>query len=217
MVQGIFDRRISRRLASVEVNGSLFEAYVSNGIDMDFLKSGATCFLREAEKEKRRTPFDLYSVYDGDTLICVDSKEPIRIAKEWVLKKLGGDYSFYSNVRQMLLYAFCRGKGEVAIQVMGTSFVKNREAYLPEIPSIALNDRLEYLIWMKNQGQNPRLLFVVCRNDADCFFANSEKDPYFAILLDEVKDSGIPIEVVRCSVNGEGMTFDSVIPLKQHK
>ena len=28
---------------------------------MDFLKSGATCFLREAENENRRTPFDLFS------------------------------------------------------------------------------------------------------------------------------------------------------------
>ena len=63
MIQGLFFRRISRRLAEVEVQGHIFEAYISNGIDMDFLESGIVCFLREAENENRRTPFDLYSVY----------------------------------------------------------------------------------------------------------------------------------------------------------
>ena len=58
-----------RRLAEVEVQGHIFEAYISNGIDMDFLESGIVCFLREAENENRRTPFDLYSIYDGDTLV----------------------------------------------------------------------------------------------------------------------------------------------------
>ena len=48
---------------------------------MDFLKSGAVCYLREAENENRRSPFDLYSVYDGDTLVCIDTKEPLRIAE----------------------------------------------------------------------------------------------------------------------------------------
>lgn len=56
MVQGLFKRRKSRRLAEVEVAGNTFEAYVSNGIDMDFLKNGAICFLREAENENRRSP-----------------------------------------------------------------------------------------------------------------------------------------------------------------
>ena len=74
MIQGLFIRRISRRLAEVEVQGHVFEVYISNGIDMDFLESGAVCFLREAENGNRRTLFDLYSVYDGETLVCVDAK-----------------------------------------------------------------------------------------------------------------------------------------------
>ena len=88
MIQGLFFRRISRRLAEVEVQGHIFEAYISNGIDMDFLETGIVCFLREAENENRRTPFDLYSIYDGDTLVCVDAKEPLRIAEIWASNKL---------------------------------------------------------------------------------------------------------------------------------
>ena len=214
MIQGLFNKRISRRLAEVEVSGRFFEAYISNGIDMDFLENGAICFLREAENENRRSPFDLYSVYDGDTLVCVDAKEPLRIAEMWAVNNMSRELSFYADTKGMTLLAFGRETHDLMIQVMGTSFVKTREAYLPEIPSKALNERLETLLWMKNRGQDPHLIFVVCRNDVDCFYANRENDPYFADLLEEVKEAGIPIKVLRCSVNEEGMMFDSLIPLK---
>ena len=45
MMRGVFIRRKSRRLAEVEVDGQIIEAYISNGIDIEFLKNGATCFL----------------------------------------------------------------------------------------------------------------------------------------------------------------------------
>ena len=217
MVQGLFVRRISRRLAEVEVDGNTYEAYISNGIEMDFLKKESICFLRKAEKENRRSPFDLYSVYDGDTLICVDTKEPLRIAEIWASDYLnrerGDKLSFYADVKGMALLALGRENHDLMIQVMGTSFVNDRSAYLPQIPSKALNERLESLLWMKGRGQDPHLLFVICRDDADCFYANQEVDPYFADLLNEVKAADIPIEAVRCVVNEGGMAIDSTVPL----
>ena len=81
MVQGLFIRRISRRLAEVEVSGNTFEAYISNGIEMDFLKNESACFLRKAENENRRSPFDLYSVYDGDTLVWLTQKSRFGLLK----------------------------------------------------------------------------------------------------------------------------------------
>ena len=38
MIQGIFKYRKSRRLAEIEIDGEVFDAYVSNGADMAFLK-----------------------------------------------------------------------------------------------------------------------------------------------------------------------------------
>ena len=89
--KGLSIRRISCRLAEVEVSGNTFEVYISNGIEMDFLKNESVCFLRKAENENRRSPFDLCSVYDGDTLVCVDTKEPLRIAEIWASKNLNNE------------------------------------------------------------------------------------------------------------------------------
>ena len=217
MIQGVFNRRVSRRLAEVKVDGDIYEAYISNGIDMSFLNNGAVCFLRESLNTSRRSPFDLYSVYDQDTLLCVDAKEPLRIAEKWcsikLADELGKQISLYADVRGMTLLAMNRMSHDLMIQVMGTSFIKNRAAYLPEISSTALNERLTSLLWMKKRGQDPRLLFVVCRNDADSFSANREADPYFADLLLKVKEAGVPIEALRCSVDENGMNVEQEIPV----
>ena len=82
MVQGLFIRRISRRLAEVEVSGNTFEAYISNGIEMDFLKNESVCFLRKAGNENRRSPFDLYSVCFND-----ESSESKQFAAFSIAKK----------------------------------------------------------------------------------------------------------------------------------
>ena len=55
---------------------------------------------------------------------------------------------------------------------------------------------------------------VVCRNDADAFSANRDVDPYFANLLSIVKEADIPIEVLRCSVDTNGMRAEHVIPFR---
>ena len=67
-------------------------------------------------------------------------------------------------------------------------------------------------MWMKESGQDPQLLVVVCRDDADSFSANKEVDPYFAELLSSVKGDGTPIEVLSCSVDANGMRPKQVIP-----
>lgn len=36
----------------------------------------------------------------------------------------------------------------------------------------------------------------------------------FSDFVEEIKEAGIPINVLRCFVNEEGMVFDSKIPIK---
>ena len=79
---------------------------------------------------------------------------------------------------------------------------------------VCLSREVTSFLWMKENGQDPRLLFVVCRDDADSFFANRTTDPYFADLLSDVKEAGIPIEVLRCSVDSEGMNPGCLIPFR---
>ena len=139
------------------------------------------------------------------------------LRRGWCSTKLAEEFgkqiSFYADVKGMTLLALNGMQHNLVIQVMGTSFVKNRVAYLPEIPSAALNERLTSLLWMKGRGQDPRLLFIVCRNDEDSFSANAEVDPDFLYLLRKVRDAGIPVDALRCSVDENGMSVEQIIPV----
>ena len=72
-----------------------------------------------------------------------DTKEPLRIAEIWASKNLNNErskkLSFYTDTKGMTLLAFSRENHDLMIQVMGTSFVNDRAAYLPGMPSKALN------------------------------------------------------------------------------
>ena len=211
MVEGLFCYRKSRRLAEIEIEG--------HGAKLDFLKPGTICFLREAENENRRTAYDLFSVYDGSTLVCIDAKEPLHIAKTWYTERLfkelaQDDISLYENTRDMILLGFHGIPLSFTIQVMGTSLVKDGTAFLPEIPSSALNRRLDEILWAKEHGGDPRLLFVVCRDDAEAFAADEVADPLFADLLSIIIDEGIMTECLRCSVSENGLTPDRMIPIR---
>lgn len=215
MVKGIFLRRKSRRLAEVEIDGCVYEAYMSNGSEIGFLTPGSVCYLREAENI-RRTAYDFYSIYDADTLVCVDAKEPLRVAGKWLPERLEEELNierlkFYGDSRFSTLLSL--GDYKMMIQVMGTSLVNERKAYLPEIPSRILNQRLDDLIIGKDLWDNIRLLLVTCRDDADYFAANREADPEFADLLECVRDEDIQIECLRCKVDKDGMKPDKMIPV----
>ena len=192
---------------------------MSNGIEISFLKPGSICYVRESYSETRRTAFDLYSVYDQDTLVCVDAKEPLLVASKWYKeryeKEPGGDqFSLYEDYRSSSLVCFLSKDKGMTIQVMGTSFTEDRNAYLPEMPSSSLNQKLENLLEMKARGYEYGLMFVICRNDAESFSANADKDPYFAKLLASVYTADIPIDCLRCTVDEDGMRPDKLIPLR---
>lgn len=207
MVKGVFQYRKSKRLAEVEIDGEIVEAYMSNGSEIPFLRPGAVCYLREAESETRRTRYDLFSVYDGDTLVCVDAKEPLRIVLDMLKEKYSGEGVFiYEDTRTSVIFRYRDRKDEGMVQVMGTSLVKNRVAYLPEIRSTILCDRLNDLLRLKAIGTDPELIVVICRDDADSFEPNAEADPYFASLLAEVIEAGIPVKTLRCIVDENGMS-----------
>ena len=218
MVQAVFRYRRSKRLALVELDGEMVEAYISNGADMEFLQEGAVCYLREVESTTRSTAFDLVSVYDRDTLVCIDTREPLHAGMIWLKDRLqkenpGSRITMVDDPKQSLVYTSVDTKSGAVVQIMGSSLYKDGGAYLPERKSSVLNRRLEFLLDRKGRGYDFRLLFVICRNDVSFFRVDWDADPYFAQLVAMLKSGGTDIWCLRCAVDAEGMKPDRLIDL----
>ena len=245
MISGTFLSQENRRKAWVRRGERVSAVYISTGIDIPYLREGSQCYLREAQSENRSTSYDLYSIYDGDTLVCIDAKEPVRVAAEWVKetyrKMEGGEdtdvivderYQSLTAVRTPLKTKVLqdwsgpdacfvasplrdRGQnmapqGREFIQVLGTSFVDEKGAYLPVVSSKALRDRLETLLGI--YSSSTRLIIVVCRDDAKAFYDKEEVDPTFAMLFQQIQGWDIPITVLLCTCDSEGMKVKKEIP-----
>jgi len=59
MVEGIFHYRKNRRLAEVEVSGERFDAYVTNSVDLRFLKEGTNPNFAAFYTRNRYKLFDM--------------------------------------------------------------------------------------------------------------------------------------------------------------
>jgi sugar fermentation stimulation protein A len=67
------------------------------------------------------------------------------------------------------------------------------------------NKHVTHLTELSKKGKNCHILFVVQRSDCDSFRPYREKDPLFADLLDNAKDSGVTIHVAYCTISIEGI------------
>ncbi len=92
MVQGIFSRRVNRRLAEVEIDGEMFETYISNGIEMSFLKT------------VQPVSFVRHSIRIGEPRsICIPSMIRIRwyvsmLRSPFMLRKSGAQESLLTSL-----------------------------------------------------------------------------------------------------------------------
>lgn len=139
LVQGNILRCESRRLVRVMMEDGSIER--------------ARCCLKYVESMKRSTSCDLFSIEDGDTFVCVDAMEPMRLALAWLpghLKETGvhaePETFFIQDTRRSFLCVPDDGTDMFATHVMGTSLARDQVAYLPEMPSKALNEGLQRLL-----------------------------------------------------------------------
>ncbi len=96
---GIFIDRPNRFIANVEIDGKIEVCHVkSTGRCKELLLSGTRVFVQEFDSEKRKTKYDLISVYKGDELINIDSQVPNKVFHEWAKESdYFGRYSIYKT------------------------------------------------------------------------------------------------------------------------
>ena len=82
-----FINRPNRFIANIKVNDKDEICHVKNtGRCKELLIENSTVYVQEFNSSKRKTKFDLISVYKGDRLINIDSQAPNKIFHEWALQ-----------------------------------------------------------------------------------------------------------------------------------
>jgi sugar fermentation stimulation protein A len=102
---------------------------------------------------------------------------------------------------------------EIYAEVKSVSLVIDRLALFPDSPTIRGRKHVEELIRECKKGRRSAVVFVVQREDADCFSPNDAEDPEFGKSLRKAFGEGIKILAYRCRIDLFDNSISDPIPV----
>lgn len=204
VITGRFLNRPNRFIAQVEIDGHTETVHVKNtGRCRELLIPGAEVILEVSDNPKRKTKYDLISVYkEGAGWVNIDSQAPNYVVREWLGKNKQITYMkpeyVYGDSR--IDFYFERGKEKVLMEVKGVTLEREGIGYFPDAPTLRGIKHLEELIKARGEGYTCYLGFVIQVNGIDVVYPNDATHKEFGETLKRAEEAGVKIIYFRCHV-----------------
>ena len=213
----IFLARPNRFVAQVLLDGQELTVHVKNtGRCKELLIPGTRVLLSKGENPARRTPYDLVSVYKGDTLINMDSQAPNAIAKEFLLNRCPQILS----LRQEQVYGSSRfdfagetNHGPFFLEIKGVTLERNGIAYFPDAPTERGVKHLHELMRAVAEGHRATVFFVLQMAGMTDFAPNDDTHPAFGAALRQAAEAGVHVAAYGCRVTPDTLELDRPVPV----
>lgn len=211
---GKFIDRPNRFIAHVEVDGSMETVHVKNtGRCKELLIPGAEVTLDLSENPKRKTKYDLISVYkNGTGWINIDSQAPNTVVKEW-LKSAPKQFPDITLLKQEQTYGNSRvdfylecGGRRIFIEVKGCTLEMDKVGYFPDAPTERGVKHLRELTKAAAEGYECYIAFVIAIPKVTETLPNRTTHPEFGEALDAAEKAGVRILYLSCEVKPDELT-----------
>lgn len=140
-----------------------------------------------------------------------------RIVETLLAKKLLPEFSAYTHSRREVAYGqekskidfLLEGPGQIPcyLEVKSVTLKTGAQAQFPDAVTTRGQKHLRELMHIKNEGHRAALVFLVQRDDVESFGPALEFDADYGKLLEEAKQSGVEILVVKTALNDQGDYF----------
>lgn len=197
LLPAIFIKRINRFVGEILINGKLEKALVRNtGRMKELLKCGNAVFVRK--KEKGRCKYEIILARAEKSLVCVESHYANKLFEEYAknflkVKKLKREVNINGKRFDFLI-------DNTVVEVKSINLVKNNVALFPDAPTERGRRHVKELIKI-SKTYKPLLVFVVMREDFECFLPNCETDKKFCEIFYEYMKKGLEVKVLKCKVS----------------
>ena len=210
-VPGIFVRRLNRFTAEVLIDGNKEQVHVKNtGRLRELLVPEARVTLQKASDAKRKTAYDLISVYKpGLEWVNIDSLVPNALMKQQLMSLnydlVKPEYT-YGNSR-FDFYMECRGE-KYLTEVKGCTLaadLKRGIGLFPDAPTERGVKHLEELAAAAKAGYHCQIAFVIQMNGIHTVFPNDETQPEFGQALIRAVKAGVQVACYGCHVEADSI------------
>ncbi|MBR4887913.1 MAG: DNA/RNA nuclease SfsA [Clostridia bacterium] len=200
---GVFESRPNRFIAKVWVENTLETVHVKNtGRCKELLLPGAEVTLQRSDDPKRKTKFDLISVYKpGLGWVNIDSQAPNKVAAEWLRSQnfdvIRPEYTFGGSRVDFYME---RGEERWLLEVKGCTLEIDGVGYFPDAPTLRGVKHLEELARAAQNGWHCAVAFVIPMPGVEEVQPNTQTHPEFAVALRAAREAGVRVLFLPCEV-----------------
>ncbi len=201
-----FISRPNRFIANIEIEGRCEVCHVKNtGRCKELLVENTEIFVQEFDYSKRRTKYDLISVYKEGRLINMDSQVPNKVFHEWVqkgylfdnIKLIKPEYK-YNNSR-FDFYIEADNK-KIFVEVKGVTLEENNAVLFPDAPTERGLKHINELSACLDEGYEAYVVFIIQMSDVLYFAPNYRTHKEFGDALTSANKRGVNILALECEV-----------------
>lgn len=215
-----FIDRPNRFIANIEINDKDEICHVKNtGRCKELLIENSTVYVQEFNSSKRKTKFDLISVFKGDRLINIDSQAPNKIFHEWALHSgFFNDILFikpeYTYKNSRLDFYIETLKKKILVEVKGVTLENQNVAMFPDAPTLRGVKHINDLITSIDEGYEAYIFFITQMKGVVCFTPNNEMHKDFGDALAIAKEKGVNVLALDSIVTKDSIKADEFIEVK---
>ena len=207
----LFVRRLNRFTAEVLIDGAAEIVHVKNtGRLKELLVPDAKVTLQRADDPKRKTAYDLISVYKpGLEWVNIDSLAPNALMKLFLNSM---DYDVvkpeYTYGDSRFDFYMERDREKYLTEVKGCTLaadLKNGIGLFPDAPTERGVKHLNELAEAAREGWHCAIAFVIQMNGIRRVLPNNETQPEFGQALDKAAEAGVQILYYSCRVEADSI------------
>lgn len=212
-VSGEFISRPNRFIAKVLIDGAEETVHVKNtGRLGELLLPGAKVTLQRTDEAKRKTKYDLISVYRGGLgWVNIDSQVPNRLVRDWLMQQ-GFDLvkPEYAYGDSRIDFYMERGDEKWLLEVKGCTLERGGLGWFPDAVSDRAARHERELEQAAKSGWHAATAFVIAMEGVDDVLPNTEKDPKFAAAFAKAAASGVRQWNFLCGVIADAIWIKDV-------
>ncbi len=186
----------------------------------ELLLPGARMWLEPKPGTHRKTPYQVWLVEQGQTLVSLNTSLPNLLVEEALAQGKLPEFKRYATWERerraghsRLDFLLANANEDCWVEVKSVTLVEDGQGLFPDAPTERGRKHLAELTRLRLSGARAVTLFVVQRGDACSVAANSRTDPEFALALQAAHRAGVELIAYGCEITLHSAQLSQRIPV----
>lgn len=207
-------------------DGTTIVAHTANtGSMMGLLHKDNRVMLSHHQNCARKTAFSVQAIQVNGVWVGINTHLPNKLIKMNLHDPLFEELHSYRAVRaetaygkdlrsriDFYFYDSYQNKAPLYLEIKNVTLKNQDHAQFPDAVSLRAQKHIEDLIYVKEQGLEASLFFIVQRIDCHLFSPACQIDQDYAALLTSAKNKGVSIRAFAAQINETGLFITKELP-----